>query len=113
MINHYYLLDCKLIAIQNSWSPSTTIKNSHLGFRAIISRGAPAIGNFDFSLRSIIKWDGSLVGQYIFDINYQLDCFDQGEPFAPVSLNCRFIMIHISCFEQRSCLHSFQLLWKL
>ena len=41
--------------------------------------------------------------------SYQFDCFDRGEPFAPASL-CRFILIHISCFEHRSGLPSFQLL---
>ena len=61
------------------------------------------------NLNNLFSGQGNSKGSCWYKISYQFDCFVRGEPFAPVSL-CRFILIHISCFEQRSGLPSFQLL---
>ena len=67
--------------------------------------------------RGYVEYHSSLYANVLKEYNLEVPglrpawalTFDRGEPFAPVSL-CRFILIHISCFKQRSGLPSFQLL---
>ena len=75
---------------KGSWAFQLTYKPSD-----IIYPKLQAVGSWgDHSFAKTVK---QVVGIIII---YQFDCFDWGEPFDPVSL-CRFILIHIICFEQR------------